>query len=83
MNGFAVRKALLGALLGSIVAISTPASTEEGQPVYPKSAQEVWPILIGAPVPAVELRTVDDEAFSLAAELAGTPAIFVFYRGGW
>ena len=45
MNGFAVRKALLGALLGSIVAISTPASTEEGQPVYPKSAQEVWPIL--------------------------------------
>ena len=81
--GGAIRGILLGVLFGSLAAIATPALAEEGQPTYPGSPQEVRPILIGAPVPAVELRTADDEAFDLKAELDGAPAVLIFYRGGW
>lgn len=69
--------------MGSLVALTTPAWAEEGQPTYPESAGEVRPILIGSTVPAVELRTTAGETFDLRADLEGSPAVLVFYRGGW
>lgn len=47
------------------------------------SADEVRPILLGSKMPDVALRTVDGAPTTLARQVAGKPAILVFYRGGW
>lgn len=48
-----------------------------------ESAQAVRPILVGSPVPAVELTELSGEATTLAALLGGRRTVLVFYRGGW
>lgn len=45
--------------------------------------EEVQPLLVGTPVPAVELKAVDGKDTDLRAALDGKPALLVFYRGGW
>jgi peroxiredoxin len=47
------------------------------------AADQVRPILNGSKLPEVTLRTVGGESTTLAAQVAGKPAILVFYRGGW
>ncbi|HEU0152593.1 MAG TPA: peroxiredoxin-like family protein [Arenimonas sp.] len=47
------------------------------------AADQVRPILLGSKLPDVPLRTVTGEATTLARQVAGKPAILVFYRGGW
>lgn len=47
------------------------------------SAQAVRPILVGSPVPAVELSDLSGAPTTLAALLDGKPTVLVFYRGGW
>lgn len=49
----------------------------------PHSAQEVRPLLIGAEVPAVNLKTSDGKAFILRRHTTDKPSILIFYRGGW
>lgn len=44
---------------------------------------QVRPILLGSKLPEVALRTVSGDPTTLAAQVAGKPAILVFYRGGW
>lgn len=44
---------------------------------------QVRPVLLGSKLPDVPLRTVDGAETTLARQLAGKPAILVFYRGGW
>ncbi|MBK8066067.1 MAG: AhpC/TSA family protein [Rhodanobacteraceae bacterium] len=48
-----------------------------------ESAEEVRPILVGSPVPAVELTELSGETTTLAALLGGRRTVLVFYRGGW
>ena len=47
------------------------------------SATEIRPILLGSKMPDVALRTVEGKPTTLARQVAGKPAILVFYRGGW
>ena len=47
------------------------------------SATEIRPILLGSKLPDVALRTVEGKPTTLARQVAGKPAILVFYRGGW
>ncbi len=49
----------------------------------PGSAEEVQPLAIGAPAPAVTLQTAAGEAFDLGAAVRRQPAMLIFYRGGW
>jgi peroxiredoxin len=51
--------------------------------VVAPSPQEVDPVLVGSPAPDAPLRTLDDQATTLHAQLAGKPTVLVFYRGGW
>lgn len=57
----------------------TQAESQE----VPQSAQEIRPLLVGAKVPALSLKTVDGKTLDLRAEIAQKPAVVVFYRGGW
>lgn len=47
------------------------------------SSSPVSPLGVGAPIPAVEIRTVEGRTVNLRSLLAGRPALLVFYRGGW
>lgn len=47
------------------------------------AATEIRPILLGSRVPDVALRTVEGQPTSLSKQVGGSPAILVFYRGGW
>lgn len=49
----------------------------------PGSAEEVCPLLIGSAVPPVSLIAMDGEAFDLQAMASRSPAVLIFYRGGW
>jgi peroxiredoxin len=51
--------------------------------VVAPSPQEVQPVLVGSAAPDAPLRTLDDQATTLHAQLAGKPTVLVFYRGGW
>ena len=44
---------------------------------------QVHPILLGSAMPDVPLHTLDGQSTTLKAQVAGKPAILVFYRGGW
>jgi len=51
--------------------------------VAPASAQEVRPLLIGAPIPNMVLTSAAGDKFKLRENLAKKPGIIIFYRGGW
>ena len=59
----------------------TVISTDAYQ--IPEKAEDVRPLLIGAEIPALSLRTSDGDAFDLNASLEDKPAVIIFYRGGW
>ena len=58
------------------------ALAQEGPAIAP-AANQVRPLLVGAPVPQAELFDADGAAFDLAAALKEQPTILVFYRGHW
>jgi len=45
--------------------------------------EQIRPILLGSAMPDVPLRTLAGKPTTLRAQVAGKPAILVFYRGGW
>jgi peroxiredoxin len=47
------------------------------------SADQIRPVLLGSKLPEVALTTLNGKATTLKAQVAGKPAILVFYRGGW
>lgn len=49
----------------------------------PDSPQRVQPLAVGKPVPAVVVRSADDQEIKLAEMLAGRKSVVIFYRGGW
>ena len=48
-----------------------------------RSAEEICPILIGANMPELTLRTVDGKLFNLNEAIRNKPTVLIFYRGGW
>ncbi|MDT8389929.1 MAG: peroxiredoxin-like family protein [Lentisphaeria bacterium] len=76
---------IASAALGLLIAAGSTASAREPEtaPPVPASAADVRPLLIGASVPEVTLRTADGKAFDLGAAASRKPAILIFYRGGW
>jgi len=58
-----------------------------GQAAYaesvPTDASAVRPLLIGATVPDVQLRSVASDAFALRDAVKTKPTVVIFYRGGW
>lgn len=65
---------LAGVLLASVAAQAGGAAP---------SAREIRPLMIGASVPAVTVRTVAGAAVDLTELTAERRAVLVFYRGGW
>lgn len=49
----------------------------------PDRAEDVRPLLIGAEVPSVEVRTLDGDAVDLQKVVLGNRTLLLFYRGGW
>ena len=72
------------ALVAVLLAASAPPATADGTSTsVPASAEEVRPLLVGAVVPGVMLRTPDGATFDLRASIEGKPTVLIFYRGGW
>ena len=76
-------KTLLGtALFVLIMMAASPASAAElKEPAG--SAETVAPLLVGSPVPAAKVKTLDGTDVDLASLLSEKRAILIFYRGGW
>ena len=58
-------------------------ATEEGSQRVARSAEEICPLLIGANIPDLVLRTVDGKLFNLNEAIRNKPTVLMFYRGGW
>jgi peroxiredoxin len=54
-----------------------------GEKKIPNSAEDVCPLKVGQKIPASVLKTVDGKAFDLNKALSSSPAVVIFYRGGW
>jgi hypothetical protein len=74
------RAIVCGALLGGSILAAPLLAAED--PI-PASAEEIRPLLIGAAVPAVEVKTLDGSAVDLAEKVQEQPTVLIFYRGGW
>ncbi len=72
---------MLKASLMSLLIVISSASFAVTE--FPSSAEQVRPLLLSSMVPDVTLKTVDGNDKTLKAQLAGKPAVLVFYRGGW
>lgn len=48
-----------------------------------EKAEDVTPLLNGATIPNVTVKTADGSPVSLQAMLMQKPSVIVFYRGGW
>lgn len=71
------RLAWLALLLGA-VSLHVTASD-----VAPDRAEAVRPLLPGSALPDAVVRTVEGSETTLVELTRGTPAVLVFYRGGW
>jgi peroxiredoxin len=67
----------IAALALATATVAVPAAELASAP------DQVRPVLLGSKLPDVPLRTVDGAQTTLARQVAGKPAILVFYRGGW
>lgn len=67
----------IAALALATATVAVPAAELASAP------DQVRPVLLGSKLPDVPLRTVDGAETTLARQVAGKPAILVFYRGGW
>jgi peroxiredoxin len=61
----------------------TAVPSASANQVIAATADDIKPVLIGAKVPPLTLRTSDGEPFDLNGALAEKPTVLVFYRGGW
>ena len=73
-----MRRTLLSLAIAGLAAAS-PAAAADPAP----SAAEIRPLLIGARVPAVELKNSAGESVDLLAAVAKKPTVLILYRGGW
>ncbi len=80
--GFVLLLAIMVALGAGCEDKKDKAIEEETQRVA-RSAEEICPILIGANVPELTLRTVNGKLFNLNEAIRNKPTVLIFYRGGW
>jgi len=87
MMGIEMNSARLMLAVTSILILAgcsaEPKSETSGTDDTPLSARDVRPLLLGAKIPQLTLKTVDGRAFDLNSAIAKKPAVLVFYRGGW
>lgn len=79
----AIGAAILMLGLGCKPPKENPAKADKAESSVANSADKVKPLLVGASVPPLTLRTVDGEQFDLSEAIAAKPTVLVFYRGGW
>lgn len=60
---------------------STPINSLS-EPVA-SSAAKVTPLLIGANIPDVNLKSIEGKEVNLVNLVKSKPTVFIFYRGGW
>jgi len=65
------------------IALASAVFAQAPDGPLPERAEDVRPLLIGSQVPAVEVRTLDDETVDLQKVVLGERTILLFYRGGW
>lgn len=63
----------------------TTATTADAKTsaAWPQSDKAITPLLLGNPLPDVDLRTLEGAPITLKEAVGGKPAALVFYRGGW
>ncbi|MFW5894276.1 MAG: peroxiredoxin-like family protein [Verrucomicrobiota bacterium] len=67
-----------GLVFGNEVAVETSAESAVAE-----SAEDVRPLLIGAEIPEVTLKTAQGNEINLKETVAERPVVVIFYRGGW
>lgn len=73
------RKSVLGMLAAALLLASLPCWAAE----VADSAGEIQPLLVGSPIPSVQLRNDSGQEVDLQKVVAEKPSILIFYRGGW
>ena len=71
----------LVAIVAVVLALAGPTFADSGR-VYP-NAESVVPLAVGQMVPAVLVRSIDNQPIELAKLASDSGVLLVFYRGGW
>ena len=72
---------MLRALLASLLLLSSANVLAANE--LAAAPNQIRPILLGSKMPDVPLQTATGMATTLKAQVAGKPAILVFFRGNW
>jgi len=70
-------------VLVAFLAMASHGEDARAKRPVPDSAQDIRPLLVGAPVPRAILQTPAGKPFALAKAVHDTPTVLIFYRGGW
>lgn len=61
----------------------TSSPTKSTENLVATSPENVNPLLIGANIPDVTLKSIENKEVNLLALVKNKPTVFIFYRGGW
>ena len=73
---------IAGAKANALTTDSTAKNQLPGNDI-PAKPTDISPLLIGEPIPAVNLPDAAGKMFNLNEEVAKKPTVLIFYRGGW
>lgn len=73
-----IRYLLSGAFIALTVLLAPVAKAD-----FASEASQVTPLLIGAKVPDITVKTADGSPVSIRGYIMQKPTIVLFYRGGW
>lgn len=74
---------LVAFIVSDGAALTSYSSAGDNRADLPVEATSVRPLLIGADVPDVTLRTISGESVALRNMYPDKPMMVIFYRGGW
>ena len=64
-----------------LVGLSSQVAAES--PKVANAPDQICPILIGSPLPAITVQSLDGKSFDLNKAITEKPTILIYFRGGW
>ena len=74
---------LLSVGLLALVPFASRASAHTATSGVPDAPENVVPLVVGAHVPKVSVKSLEGKTVNLPKFLSSQPTVLVFYRGGW
>ncbi len=78
-----IRHVCIVLLMSLVLLLGLGSQATADSPKIANAPDEICPILISSPLPAITLQSLDGKSFDLNRAIADKPTILIYFRGGW